>query len=95
MLHSVETTIVPWEVPQLDSLNLLLDEFEDLFEEPKSLPPPWPIDHTINLKANAKPVNIRSYRYPPKQKAEIVRMIKDMLSTSVVQPSTSPYAFPL
>jgi len=91
----VDTTTVPWKVPQLDSLNLLLDEFEDLFEEPKSLPPPRPIDHTISLKANAEPVNIRSYRYPPKQKAEIERMIKDMLSTSVIQPSTSPYASPL
>ena len=55
-------------------------------------PPPRPIDHTINLKPNVEAVNIRSYRYPPKQKVEIERMIKDMLNTSVIQPNTSPYA---
>ena len=29
-LNSVETTTAPWEVTQLESLNVLLDEFEDL-----------------------------------------------------------------
>ena len=84
-----------WEVTQLDILNELLVEFEDLFEEPNSLPPPRPIDHTIALKPGSDPVNIRSYRYPPRQKAKIERMIKDMLETSVIQPSSSPYASPL
>jgi len=64
-----EATPTTWEVTQLDTLNELLVEFEDLFEEPHSLPPPRPIDHTIALKPGSDPVNIRSYRYPPRQKS--------------------------
>ena len=52
LLNSMDATHIPWEVTQIDSLNFLLDEFGDLLEEPKALPPPRPIDHTINLKPN-------------------------------------------
>ena len=65
-LESTRDGSIPWEVNQLDLLDELLAEFKDLFEEPKALPPLRPLDHTINLKPNSEPVNIRSYRYPPK-----------------------------
>ena len=39
-----------------------------------------------------KPVNIRSYRYPPKLKIEIERLVKDMLSQSIIRPSRNPFA---
>ena len=40
-------------------------------------------------------MNVRSYRYPPKQKTEIERLIKDMLQKSIIQPSHSPFASPI
>jgi len=47
---------------ELDSLNILLVEFEDLFVEPNSLPPKRSLNYSIPLKPNTKLVNIRSYQ---------------------------------
>lgn len=85
----------PWKVQELDSLNKLLIEFNDLFEEPESLPPHRHYDHSIILKPNTEPINIQAYGYPPKQKVEIENLIKDMLARSLIRPSQSPYAPPI
>ena len=50
-----------WQVHEFDSLNMLLKEFEDLFADPTTLPPSQICDHSIPLKSNAEPVNVRSY----------------------------------
>jgi len=62
-------------------------EYKDLFVEPNSLSPNRSLDHSITLKPNFEPVNIRAYRYPPKQKEKIEKMIKDMLQKSIIRPS--------
>ena len=46
----------------------LLGEFEDLFTEPKSLPPHRMLDHEIPLLPNSVLVNVWPYRYPYFQK---------------------------
>ena len=66
---------------------MLLAEYEDLFVEPNSLPPKRTLNHSINLKTNTEPINIRSYRYLPHQKIEIERMVKEMLQQSLIKPS--------
>lgn len=76
-------------------IDELLADFKDLFVEPKALPPNRTLDHAINLKPNAEPINVRSYRYPPIQKTEIERMVKEMLSQSFIRPSQSPFASPV
>jgi len=83
------------EVHQLNYLNMLLAEYEELFVEPNSLPPKRSFDHLINLKPNLEPINIRSYRYPPHQKIEIEKMVKEMLQQSLIRPSQIPYASPV
>ena len=72
------------KVHHRDSLQLLLIEFDHLFAEPTTLPPPQPFNHSIHLKPNSKLVNIRSYRYPPIQKAEIEKLVKDTLANSII-----------
>jgi len=84
-----------WEVNQLDLLDLLLVEYEDLFKEPKTLPPPQSHDHSISLKPNSRPFNARAYQYPPAQKIEIERMVKEMRQHSLIQPNHNPFAFPV
>lgn len=76
-------------------LELLLNEYQDLFVEPKSLPPQRSLDHSIPLVPQVEPINIRSYRYPPKLKTKIERLVKDMLSQSIIRPSCNPFASPV
>ena len=83
------------EVKPLDPLYLLLVEFKDLFVEPTTLPPQRPFDHAINLKTNTEPINVCSSRYPPIQKAEIEKLVKEMLVSSIIQPSYIPFASPV
>jgi hypothetical protein len=72
----------------------VLQEFEEVFEEPTTLPPARDCDHTIPLKEGSVPPNIRPYRVPHKQKAEMEEQIKKLLEASIIQPSQSPYASP-
>ena len=52
-------------------------------------------DHRIPLKAEAQPVNIRPYRYPFRQKDIIEQLVQEMLDSSIIQPSSSPFASPV
>lgn len=65
---------------------------EDVFAEPKGLPPNKPFDHTI---PNVIPVNYRPYRYSPLHKDEIERQVKELLVAGLITSSTSPYASPV
>ena len=73
----------------------LITEYQDIFEEPKKLPPHRVHDHKIILKEGAQPVNVRPYRYPALQKDVIEKIIGEMLEAGVVQPSQSPYSSPI
>ncbi|XP_057986530.1 uncharacterized protein LOC110636696 [Hevea brasiliensis] len=64
-------------------------------DEPQGLPPFRSHNHATPLQHDAQPFNIRPYRYPHYQKTEIETLIKDMLSSSIIQPSTSPYSSPV
>ncbi|RVW29332.1 hypothetical protein CK203_109103 [Vitis vinifera] len=52
------------EMPQgiQPEMQQLLQEFEDIYQEPKQLPSEREIDHHINLKKGTEPINVRSYR---------------------------------
>lgn len=45
-------------------ITQLLSEFEDVFQEPKSLPPQRLHDHHIPFQTSSDPFTIRPYRYP-------------------------------
>lgn len=53
----------------------LLKEFSSVFEEPTSLPPKRSVDHKIELKPGAKPINQRPYRFFYFQKLEIEKIV--------------------
>ncbi|KAI5408825.1 hypothetical protein KIW84_054597 [Lathyrus oleraceus] len=68
-------------------LEGVLSEFEEVFQEPKRLPPPRRQVHAIVLKEGEDIPNIRPYRYPHYQKNEIERLVVDMLKFGVIRPS--------
>ncbi|XP_026459594.1 uncharacterized protein LOC113360286 [Papaver somniferum] len=49
----------------------LLNEFQDIFAEPTSLPPHRALDHYIPLKPDSQPPNLRPYRCPYIQKIDL------------------------
>ena len=85
------------EVPQgiQPKMQQLLQEFEDIYQEPKQLPPEREIDHHINLKEGTEPINVWSYRYAYFQKAEIEKQVHDMLKLGLIRSSTSPFSSPV
>lgn len=76
-------------------IHNVLSEFEDVFQEPKSLPPQRKHDHHIPLKTGCDPFTIRPYRYPQIQKSEIEKIVQEMLASGIIQPSQSPFASPV
>ncbi|GJR79840.1 hypothetical protein Tco_0150625 [Tanacetum coccineum] len=76
-------------------LQALLEEYADVFEEPKTLPPHRSFDHQIPLKDGDVNVNVRPYRYPPSQKDVIETMVKELLDSGVIRPSHSPFSSPI
>lgn len=73
-------------------LEALLWEYQDVFAEPKGLPPPRDHDHQIPLKSGALPVNCKAYRHLARQKDIIEKMVDEMLASGIIRHSTSPYA---
>lgn len=93
MVCSLEATKEKEEHP---AVRPLLEKFQDIFEEPTSLPPFRDNhNHKIPLLEGSDPVNQRPYRYALYQKNEIDNIVKEMLTNGTIQPSSSPYASPV
>ncbi|XP_061369249.1 uncharacterized protein LOC133312113 [Gastrolobium bilobum] len=90
-------------LPELEAikhtLNLalwsVLQECKAVFQTPQILPPFRGMEHSIHLLDGAKPVNVKPYRFPHHQKAELERQVSDLLSAGFIQPSKSPYSSPV
>ncbi|KAE8666182.1 hypothetical protein F3Y22_tig00112507pilonHSYRG00213 [Hibiscus syriacus] len=73
-------------------LEPLLQEFDSIFDEPTGLPPIKVHDHPITLIPGSLPVNLRPYRFTHHQKNEVEKQITQMLTSSIIQASKSPFA---
>ncbi|KAD7478366.1 hypothetical protein E3N88_01502 [Mikania micrantha] len=76
-------------------LQRLLDEFQDIFEVPKGLPPSRDCDHKIKLKDDSIQLNLKPYRYPAAQKNIIEQMTQELLDSGFIRNSTSSFAAPV
>lgn len=76
----------------LPAIRDLVDEYQDLFQEPTDLPPRRQCDHRIPLVPGASPVAVRQYRYKPALKDEIEKQVSEMLQSGLIQPSTSAFS---
>lgn len=76
-------------------LSAILDSYPEMFSQTSTMPPPRPQDHCIPLVPGSAPINVRPYRYPHFQKAEIERLVSEMLHSGIIRPSSSPYSSPV
>ena len=74
------------------SMQKLLKNYVELFQEPTQLPSKRDIDHCITLKKGIEPVNVRPYRYAYFQKAEIEKQVQEMLNSGLIRPSINPFS---
>ena len=73
-------------------ISMLLHHYKEFFTQPHGLPPNRMHDHSIPLLPNIAPIKVRPYRYPHSQKAEIERIVAEMLADGIIQPSSSPFS---
>jgi hypothetical protein len=77
------------------AVQQLLQQFEQIFQEPTELPPVRGFEHAISLLPDTTPTNARPYRYSPLQKDEIEKQVAHMLKMGIISASVSPYASPV
>ncbi|KAL0444804.1 UNVERIFIED_CONTAM: hypothetical protein Slati_2203100 [Sesamum latifolium] len=63
----------------------LLQQYDDIFQEPRSLPPERNIQHCIELLPDAIPKKQHPYIYTYGQKTEIERIVKEMLNSGIIR----------
>ncbi|XP_042016199.1 uncharacterized protein LOC121764209 [Salvia splendens] len=73
----------------------LIGDFPATTKESVGLPPHRRTDHRIPLLPGTDPVSVRPYRYNHLQKDEMEKLVAEMLSSGVIQPSTSPFSSPV
>lgn len=73
-------------------MRVVLKRYEDVFTWPEELPPQRNIEHHIHLKQGTNPINVRPYRYAYQQKAEMEKLVDEMLKSGIIRPSNNPYS---
>jgi hypothetical protein len=66
-----QATLAAQAMATTDLLDLLLEEFQDVFTMPTCLPPPCRYNHHIHLLLETVPVLVQPYRYPQLVKDEL------------------------
>lgn len=84
---------LPADTPS--DLALLLNDYKQVFDVPRGLPPPRVCDHQILLTAGTMPVKVKPYRYPFSKKTEIEKIVQQMLNDGIIQPSSNPFFAPV
>jgi hypothetical protein len=73
----------------------VVNQYDDMFKEPKGLPPKRGIQHEIQLQQDCPLPNIGMYRMSVMENAEIKKQIQELLDKGVIVPSSSPCGSPI
>lgn len=76
-------------------MQAILDQYTDFFKEPTNLLPPRQVEHSIPLCEGTEAINVRPYIYAYFQKSEVQQQVQEMLKSSIIRPSTSPFSSPV
>lgn len=77
------------------AITQLLQSYQDVFSDPKKLPPQCSYDHAIPLIPGSVPINSKPYHYSPQHKNEIEQQVQDLLKTGLIAHSHSPFTSPV
>lgn len=77
------------------NLQTILQHYSQVFSVPTELPPKRDHDHRIPLQQDSKPISVRPYRYPYYQKAEIEKLVKELLESGLIRTSNNPFSSPV
>jgi hypothetical protein len=73
----------------------VVNQYDDMFKEPKGLPPKRGIQHEIQLQQDCPLPNIGMYRMSFMENTEIKKQIQELLDKGVIVPSSSPCGSPI
>ena len=76
-------------------VDLLLEEFGDVFQNPPGLPPMRNVAHAAPLMPGSRPPYRRNYRMTELERAELKRQLISLLEKGLIRPSVSPYGSPV
>jgi hypothetical protein len=76
-------------------MQLLLQEFDDVFATPPGLPLLRSHNHCIHLLPEMEPLVVQPYQYPQLVKDELEHQCHDMLQQGIIQPSSSAFSSPV
>ena len=95
-LHATTSAHPPTLPDSADILKSLFKEFPDVLpSKARPLGRTDLIQHTITLTEDARPVRIPAYRVPHSKRNHLDSEIKGMLELDIIEPSNSPWSFPL
>jgi hypothetical protein len=84
----------PLEKTTLPAIKAVLNQHNQVFEEPTELPPERVVDHKIPLQPGAPIVNTRPYILSHKQKNTMEELVLNLLKNNIIRPSVSTYSSP-
>ena len=73
--------------------ELTVEQYADVFEEPKGLMPERKLEHTIELTPGSKPLPLKCYRYSNKEKLK--RLLEAYVNKGWNRNSKSLYGLPV
>ncbi|CAJ2636500.1 unnamed protein product [Trifolium pratense] len=78
-----------------NEFSCILNKFIEVFKDHIQLPLERSQVHHINLQPGQGAINVRPYRYPHHQKAEIEKQVSELLAVGVIRPSMSSFSSPV
>ena len=94
-LQLVEPLVTTTMMNLPEGIVQILRRYDAVFQEPQGLPSPREVDHRIELQPGAKPVSVKPYKYAHFQKAEIEKLVPEMLKSGIIRDSQSSFSSPV
>ena len=76
-------------------VNEMIEEYKDIFDFPKCMPPKRKLEHTIELEPDTIPKFSGMYKMSPKELEELKKQLTELLEYGFIKPSESPWGAPV